>query len=196
MTLADFEALALATPGVPVARARALADHHPALPCFPALGNITVVVVPHCPDGRPTPGPDLLLTVKRHLDRRRTLTTELHVIGPTYALVIVHARLHVETRRDADLTALAQKALDHFFDPLHGGPEGDGWPIGRDVYRAEVMALLSGLPGVVYVDKFGLQTEGDTEPRCGNLPVCADHLLASGSHRIQVIERNAVPCPK
>src|ERR1700730_3830851 len=38
-TLADFATLALATPGVPVARAKALANHHPVLPCFDAPGQ-------------------------------------------------------------------------------------------------------------------------------------------------------------
>ncbi len=190
ITLADFEALALATPGVPVARTRALADYHPAVPCFPALGCVMVVIVPACPAACPQPGPDLLRAVARYLERRRSLTTELHVIGPTYVPVIVHARLHAEPGLAArQVAAQAQSALDNFFHPLTGGPDGTGWPVGRDVYRAEVMALLNALPGVTYVDELGLQTEGDLEPRCGNLPVCPDDLIASGKHQIQVIPR-------
>lgn len=50
ITLKDFEDLTLATPGVPVARAHGIADYDPALPSFPALGCVTIVVVPHCPD--------------------------------------------------------------------------------------------------------------------------------------------------
>ena len=33
-------------------------------------------------------------------------------------------------------------ALDRFFHPLAGGPEGGGWPFGRDVYRSEVLQVL------------------------------------------------------
>lgn len=192
VTLGDFEALALATPGVPVARARALAEHHPALPCVDAAGSVTVVVVPRCPDARPEPGPDFLRAVQRHLDRRRTLTTEVHVIGPGYTTVAVRARLNVAAGTDANaVREQARHALDEFFHPLRGGPGRTGWPVGRDVYRAEVMALLGALPGVEFVDQFGLSSAGDIEPRCGNLPVCPDHLLAAEPHEIEVAERSA-----
>jgi Baseplate J-like protein len=187
VTLADFEALALRIPGVPVARVRALAGHHPAVPCFEAPGCVSVVVVPNCPEARPEPGPDMLQAVKRHLDRRRTLATELHVTGPGYTLVAVHARLHGADGKALRNRALA--ALNEFFHPLRGGPDGGGWPVGRDVYRPEVLALLARIPGVEFVDRFGLQAEGDPEPRCGNVPVCASHLVASGAHQIEVVER-------
>jgi hypothetical protein len=191
VTLTDFEVLAPGIPGVPVARVRALAGHHPAVPCFEAPGCVTVVVVPDCPEARPEPGPDMLQAVKRYLDRRRTLATELHVTGPGYTLVAVYARLH-----GADGKALrdrALNALNEFFHPLRGGPDGGGWPVGRDVYRSEVLALLARIPGVEFVDRFGLLTEGDPEPRCGNVPVCANHLVASGAHQIEVVERRSNP---
>lgn len=189
ITLDDYAALARATPGAPVARARALAEYHPAVPCFPAPGCVTVVVVPRCTETNPTPGPDLLRAVAHYLERRRPLTAEVHVIGPCYTPVVVHARLHVRSRADTgQLAALAQTALDRFFHPLYGGAEGDGWPVGRDVFRAEVLALLNGLPGVAYVNDLGLQTEGDPEPRCGNIPLCPDCLVASGRHRIAIDE--------
>lgn len=192
VTLSDFEALARAVPGVPVARARALTERHPALPCIAAAGSVTVVVVPHCPDARPEPGPDLLRAVERYLDRRRTLTTEVHVVGPGYTTVGVRARLHVTVGTNTRVTGeLARHALDEFFHPLRGGPKNDGWPVGRDVYRAEVMALLSALPGVEFVDQFGLRSTGDVEPRCGNIPVCPDHLLAVEPHEIEVIEKGS-----
>jgi predicted phage baseplate assembly protein len=191
VTLADYEALALGVPGVPVARARALADYHPSLPCLPAPGCVTVVVVPACGGARPEPRPEMLEAVARHLRRHRTLTTELYVIGPSYARVTVHARLLAGPRADArELAARARRALDDFFHPLRGGPDGAGWPVGRDVYRAEVLALLGGLPGVSSVDSLGLEAEGDDEPRCDNLPVARHSLLAPGEHQIQVIERS------
>jgi hypothetical protein len=52
------------------------------------------------------------------------------------------------------------------------------------------MALLGELPEVFSVDAFGLEAEGDDEPRCDNLPVARDSLLAPGTHQIQVIERS------
>ena len=192
VTLDDYEVLARQVPGVAVAQARALPDHHPRYPCFPAPGSVTVVVIPDCsitpPPSQPLPGPDFLQAVQRYLERRRTLTDEVHVIGPCYTPVSVSARLvplsGVEARA---LISAAQAALDEFFHPLTGGPEGGGWPIGRDVYRSEVLALLAGLPGVEYVAELGLQCSGDNDPQCDNLTICPDCLAASGSHHITVV---------
>lgn len=170
ITLKDFEDLALATPGVPVARAHAIPDYDPAMPCLPALGCVTVVVVPRCPDPRPEPSPEMLRAVSRYLERRRMLTTEVRVIGPSCTTVAVRCRLHLEP--DADTKQVKEQArleLDRFFHPLHGGPESKGWPIGRDVYRSEVMALLNALPGVTHVDEVGLQIEGEVAGCCGSV---------------------------
>jgi predicted phage baseplate assembly protein len=197
ITLEDYTTHAIETPGVPVARARALPNYHPSLPCFPAPGNITVVVVPECPAPQPVTGEDFLRAVERYLDRRRSLTAELHVVGPCYQLVKVFARLHTANIGVARaLKRQAEQALEQFFHPLTGGPDGTGWPVGRDVYRSEILALLNSLPGVAYVDHLGLQGEGDAEPRCGNLPICPDCLVASGDHHIQVIESSRGPAPR
>src|SRR5450759_2050044 len=40
-TLEDFEVLALATPGVPLAQAHAISDYHPAMSCIPVSGSTT-----------------------------------------------------------------------------------------------------------------------------------------------------------
>jgi predicted phage baseplate assembly protein len=164
VTLGDFEHLALATPGVPVKRALALADYDPALPELPALGSVTVVVVPCCAIPIPEPGPDMLRAVERYLDRRRTLTTELHVISPSFITVAVRAVLHAGIADDTrDLTAAAQSKLNTFLDPLRGGTDGQGWPIGRDVYQSEVMALLNAIPGVNFVDEVGMVIESELD---------------------------------
>jgi hypothetical protein len=195
VTLADFEGLALLTPGVPVARARAIPDYHPALPCFPAPGSVTVVVVPACPDLQPNPGPDFLAAVHRYLDRRRTLAAELHVIGPCYLPLRVSARLHTsQPVSPPALRSQAEQVLDAFFHPLTGGPDSLGWPVGRDVYQSEILALLNAIPGVDYVDELGFltgpeQAQGAGGSLCSNVTVCPDCLVLPGQHQIQVVER-------
>jgi len=187
VTLKDFEDVVLAMPGVPIARVHALADYHPDLLCLPALGSVTVVVVPYCPPARPEPSPALLCAVARHLERRRTLTTELHVVGPCYTAVSVRARLHPVAGADGPgLARDARATLERFLDPLLGGPDGKGWPIGRDVYRAEVMALLNDLAGVVFVDEVVIQIGDQPGARCGNASVCRHGLVASGTHAITI----------
>lgn len=206
VTLEDFEQLALATPGVPVSRAKALADYDPKLTCVAAPGSVTVVVIPRCTETHPVPGPDLLRTVAQYLERRRLLTTELHVIGPEYTKVAVHVTLHVMPESaPKELIDQAITALNHFFDPIDGGPEGKGWPMGRAVYRSEILALLNALPGVAFVDELMLQTiveaptatseycqrqEKTVPAQCGNVEICPHGLVMPGQHQIKVsIER-------
>jgi predicted phage baseplate assembly protein len=186
VTLADFATLALATPGVPVARAKALANHHPVLPCFNAPGNITVIVVPNCPGPAPMPGPGFLTAVERYLHRRRPVTTELHVIAPTYVKVTVSANLLVNADSNSgQLAALTQQKLDAFFNPLTGGRDGTGWPIGRSVYRVEVMTILAALDGVLVVSDLTLAGD-DGVPSCDNLTICAGDLVQSMQHQITI----------
>lgn len=164
ITLDDFECLALTTPGVPVKRVYALSDYHPALPGLPASGCVTVVVLPGCARPIPEPGPDMLRAVRCYLDRRRLVTTELHVISPSFITVAVRATLHAGTGGDGQsLCAEAHSRLNTFLDPLRGGADGQGWPVGRDVYQSEVMALLNAIPGVSYVDNLGLVVESGFE---------------------------------
>jgi predicted phage baseplate assembly protein len=187
VTLGDFETLALSTPGVPIARAFAIPDYDPAFPCFPAFGSVTIVVLPRCPDARPQPSCAFLKAVARYVERRRTLATEVHVVGPTYTTVSISARLNADSGVDTqNLTQLAQSTLAGFLNPLHGGPDKTGWPVGRGVYRAEILALLNALPGVVFVDALTLQADIGPQVACANLKACPDGLVASGTHQITV----------
>lgn len=184
VTLSDIATLACAIPGVPVARAAAFPNMHPAVPCFTATGSITVVVVPNAPGPAPLPSPAMLRTVAAALDPRRPVTTELHVVAPTYVTIAVTATLQADTAVNAArVSALAQQALDARFNPLTGGPNGTGWPIGRGVYRTEIMATLAELPGVQTVTALSMQADSDA-PVCGNITLCATNLVRSGQHSI------------
>jgi predicted phage baseplate assembly protein len=187
VTLSDFQTLARAVPGVPVARAFALANYDPDFPCFSAAGCVTVVVLPPCPDTQPQPTPGFLEAVARYLERRRPVTTEVRVVGPSYTIVSVSARLNAVSGVDAQMLAQqAQAALAAFLNPLLGGPQQNGWPVGRGVYSAEILTLLNALPGVVYVDALTLQADQGPRMGCANLTICPHGLVASGQHQISV----------
>src|SRR5262249_53352595 len=187
VTLADFVRVAVAAPGVADARAHAVAGMHPALPCYPAPGVVTLIVVPNCPLPAPLPSRALLDAVVRYLMPRRLVTSEIHAVAPVYRRITVHAALQLACGAlAADVHKRAIAAINAFFDPLRGGPDGDGWPLGRAVYRSEVLALLADLDGVARVTDFGLQGPGDSGPRCGNIDLCAHELVVPGRHNLQV----------
>ena len=111
-------------------------------------------------------------------------------MGPCYRTVAVEARLHAEPGADpGEIRSAARSALEAFFHPLEGGPDGTGWPVGRDVYRAEVLSVLDALEGVAYVDHFRMWGEGDAAASCGNVEICPGGMAASGTHHIDVVTR-------
>jgi hypothetical protein len=128
----------------------------------------------------------LLDAVNRALQPHRPVTTELHVVGPRYVRVTVTATLHT-AGAPAGLARLAQAALDDWFDPLTGGPDGTGWPLGRGVPASDVLRVLAGLPGVRYVDGLGLSAD-DATAACDNLELCPTDLVDSQTHWITVVE--------
>jgi hypothetical protein len=187
VTLQDYEQLALRVPGTRVARVTAIANFHPSFPCFEAPGLITVIVLPYLPQGRPVPSPGLLRTVTAYLRRRRVIGTRVEVVGPSYVEVAV--RTTAQSKKGTNKIALQQSvvnALNGFLDALRGGPDGTGWPFGRDIYRSEVMRIMDEVSGVDHILSMDLLT-GDCEAQCGNVCLGPTSLVAAGDHEITVL---------
>jgi len=186
VTLGDYERLALATPGTHIARVTAIADMHPDFPCFQAPGMITVIVLPYLPQGSPTPTPGLLRAVAAYLRPRRVIGSRVEVAGPTYLEVAVQATVQsISGSNRATLQQAIVKALNNFLDPLIGGPNGTGWPFGRDVYRAEIMKVIDAVPGVDYITSLAL-LDDDGQAQCGNVCLGPTWLVEAGTHQITV----------
>ena len=188
VTLADYEALALSTPGVRLARVAARANLDPSVPCLQATGVVTVIVLPFLPLRKPFPSAGTRRAVMRFLSRRRLIGTRVVVVGPKYLEIAVRAK--VRALAGVDPVSLRERivaALDRFFHPLTGGPDGEGWPFGRDVYRSEVLQVLDEVPGVDHVLSLEFVSGcGCHGPVCGNVCVGPIGLVASGSHEIAI----------
>jgi hypothetical protein len=187
VTVEDFEAIARETPGTAIARAVARPNLYPGLDCVSAPGVVTVVVVPWLPAGRPTPSAGLIARVAAHLESRRTIGTRVIVTWARYTEVSVRAR--VRAFDGVDKVRLAQDigaALDAFLHPLTGGPDGTGWPLGRDVFRSEVLQVIDETAGVDHVLSLELVAEG-CAPTCGNVCLRPTWLVAAGEHQMEVL---------
>jgi Baseplate J-like protein len=153
VTSADFEHLALSVKGV--ARAHCVPLRNLELTdadgfTSPQPGNISVVVMPQETLGNLD---QLLNLVKAELKPRMLLTTQLHVVEPRY--VPIRVRVTLVLKPDAVKTTLCRDVislLNTFFHPLRGGPDGKGWPFGRNIYVSEIYELLDQYPGVDYVE--------------------------------------------
>lgn len=190
VTVDDFAALALATPGLRVARATALPLWEPGTAEErTAPATVTVVVVPWSFVARPYPGPRFLRAVCDHLDRHRLVTTRVRVIPPSYARVSVVARLRAAVGVPPDdLRQRVTQRLLEFLHPLRGGEEGTGWPFGRGVYRSEVMAAVREVSGVDCVIELSLAGDAATRPDgLGNLLLDRETLVYSERHEVEVL---------
>jgi hypothetical protein len=186
ITAADFERLALETPGVRLARVSARPNLHPGFPCVEAVGVVTVIVVPYLPADRPAPSHGVRRVIAAYLAAHRLVGTRVEVTGPEYTTISVRASIsptRVASRRE--LAARVARALDAFLHPLHGGPDGNGWPFGRDVVRSEILQVIDGVPGVDHV--LNLELVDLHGVSCGNVCVGPLGLVAAGRHEITVV---------
>lgn len=123
---------------------------------LPEPGWVTVVITPESQTAKPTPTPGLLRRVKAYLKERGLVNLKavnhIHVMGPEYIEATVLAQVVPKEPDKADTTKLAVlEQLETFLHPLRGGPERQGWELGRDVYLSEVCAEVEGVPGVNHV---------------------------------------------
>ncbi|MFE7324678.1 putative baseplate assembly protein [Streptomyces sp. NPDC057565] len=99
------------------------------------------------------PPPHTLALVARHLDERRPIGARLVVEPPFYQGVTVVAS--VQASRGAVVERVREQALAAlygYFNPLTGGPSGQGWPFGRPIQSGEAFAVLQQVPGLDLVE--------------------------------------------
>jgi len=171
--------------------------------CIGADGGVRVLVVPHIVRddiGRIrredlTPFPETLERVKGYLDERRLVGTRMVIEPPEYqgvtAVISVRARPRY---RAVDVKREVQLAIYRLFDPLVGGPEGTGWPLGRAVQAHEVNAALARIPGVDMADEVSVRlfpadaTTGERGATALRLPLAPTALVFSYEHQVRVRE--------
>jgi predicted phage baseplate assembly protein len=190
VTSSDYEHLALNTPGIGVARAKAIPRYHP-IQKGTVPHVVSVIVVPQSPTLLPIPSAGFLKAVYRHLDEHRLLTTELFVLPPVYVMVSVKTTV-VKTREHlaATVEAKVRERLNKFLHPTTGGQDDKGWPFGRPVYVSEIFETISGDEGVDYVKSVTLLKVGAKQTSDVSIP--KHGLVYSAPHEIEVKEGSSV----
>ncbi|MDH5179225.1 MAG: baseplate J/gp47 family protein [Gammaproteobacteria bacterium] len=160
----DIEEIALATPGIDLGRLEVLPLVHPEQPFQDSFGVVTLLVIPKNDPVQPdAPRPDKLFlqTMCEYLEPRRILTTELHIIGPTYIPIWVSISVDVITGYNAGpvLDAVRQE-VRRFLSPLQGGYESKGWPLNKVVEAAEIAAAATRVSGIAKINHIYLGNDG------------------------------------
>ena len=115
------------------------------VPASPGVGNRTVQLW----------NAEHVYEAAKVIENRRLVTTRAEIAGPTYTavtvtIIVVRSSPTIDPARlEMDVRA----ALAHFFDPMHGGPDGDGWPLGRPVYTSEICQVVEAVNGVDHVER-------------------------------------------
>lgn len=153
VTAADYREHALRAPGVAIGRAEVLERFKPQQRREGVPGVVSVMVIPQR-EGVDAPAPradrPMLETVHAWLDERRPLATELYVIGADYVPVGVSAAVELvdPSQRDAALDMVSRAIRLHLWPLAPGGPDGQGWPLGRAVDDRMIETAIGRVPGV------------------------------------------------
>lgn len=157
VTKQDYKEIAETTPGVDLGRVEILPMVHPGQPLQDSYGVVTVLVIPRNDPLQPeAPRPDNLFleTMCRHLEPRRVLTTELHILGPVYVPVWVSLGVDVIPGYDsAPVLEAVRTEVKRFLSPLSGGFETSGWPLNKAVEAAEISADAARVTGIAKVNE-------------------------------------------
>ena len=155
----DFEYLARqASPDV--ARAHCIAGER----LGAAPGTVRLLVVPGIGEmGGPvypaqlTLSPRLREEIQDYLDSRRLLTTTLEIAEPRYQWVTLDTQIRARSRAVVNqVRREAEQKLYSFINPVSGGPDGTGWPLGGELFLSELYSNLQSIPGVQYVQSLNI----------------------------------------
>ena len=169
--------------------------------CLGADGGVRVLLVPYVATddvGRIRredliPLPESLSRISGYLDERRLVGTRMVIEPPEYQWITAVISVRARPRfRAEEVRKEVLSAVYRLFDPLVGGPEGNGWPLGRSVQAHEVNAALARIPGVDMAEELSVQLF-PADPATGRrgsavqrLPLAPTALVFSYEHQVRV----------
>ena len=112
--------------------------------------------------------------ILRFLDKRRLITTRLHIKAVNLKDIEISIRVVIKKdKNEIEMeTAISQK-IYNLLDIINGYFNKKGWPLGRYVYKSEVYRLVEDIEGVDHVRFLELRpssAKGDVEIREYELP--------------------------
>jgi hypothetical protein len=192
VTKADYENLAISTPGVALRRAYASVGQHPNFPCTVVPGAVTVFVVPYAPrvqiDGpwaknfytaAPQPDPGALQMALARLTAGKLIGTDLFVCPPVYRPVWLGLTVAVDAPLSAAVRQAVITALQTFLDPLVGGSDQQGWPFGDPLRPSALMLVVENALGEAgEVQTVSVRIDGMKTPStCNDVPINPNELV-------------------
>ena len=166
VTADDYQQLAATTPGVRVGRVEVLPLFKPQERRSDVPGVVSVMALPwRLGFDAPYPRVDrpFIETVFQRLSDRKPLGTELYVIGCEYVPLAIAVGIDNPGGKEETNTAVKDALKQFLFCLAPGGPQNQGWPLGRTVKRRELEIVVSRVEGVdgVYGPNLFQQVNGE-----------------------------------
>ncbi|QNU66041.1 putative baseplate assembly protein [Ruminiclostridium herbifermentans] len=196
VTCEDYEEIAKMTPGLRVAKVKAIPLYEPGLKGYPTNhveAKVCIVAVPYSTAEKPLPSKAFLENMRRHLDKFRLITTELEVVPPEYVKITVSATVVVEQHINLN-SQKVKDALKEMLSPVGSGEASEGWDFGRTVYKGDIYGRIKQIEGVEYVRDLKIQFEGRAAEidSGGDIRLHPHAIVYSGEHKIHVINKTKV----
>lgn len=189
VTTADYGLLALQVTGADIRRAHAVAGMHAGLNGAKVPGTVTVFLLgPPRVEGPPYPDQGSLDAVSRYLSENiAPAGVEVVAAAPQFHRIGVRTSLTITPMADkGNVVRQTLRELDQYFDPIHGGDRGQGWPFGGVVYHiALVRRLLERVDNLLAVSMLNLIVNGETLPACRDYVPPTNTLLWRDIHEVQ-----------
>jgi len=191
VTIADYELMALRTPGAQVRRAHAVSGLHPSYPGQPIPGVVGIFIVP--PDrneGPPTPDEGTLRSVAEGLSQSLgPVGIEVAAAAPRYHRIRVELGVVLSAFADeGSAVREVLKTLNTYFHPLTGGDDGNGWPFGGSIRNSALLRRLLAVDGVSAIPRLNIVLDGSRIRGCTDVAIEPHSLLWSDAHEVVVIE--------
>ncbi len=201
VTARDYEQLAReATPEVARVRCLPVDEAGRVGPGTGDAAGVRVLIVPAVATddaGRMTfdqlvPSEHMMETVSKHLEERRMVGARVVVTPPRYLGVTAVIRLRARSHADPEeVRGRTLDALFRYFDPLRGGPDGDGWAFGRPILLGEVFGVAQRVEGVDLIEDARMfpadPISGQRGEAITRIDLDPDSLAFSYGHQVQVL---------
>ncbi|MCI0398146.1 MAG: putative baseplate assembly protein [Chloroflexi bacterium] len=198
VTESDFEFLARQALPAAIGRVKCL-QPRPAEAGRVAPGQVYVLVIPrvtqparYLEPAELEPKAEDVASLSAYLDERRLLTTRLDIRAPAYRWVAAKVQLRAAPGVPPEaVQADVLARLYRYLNPITGGPNGEGWPFGRELFLSDVYQCLQGVPNVQFIRNVEMRAaqpggRGEGNP-VESLEVVAHGVIASAVHEVEFV---------
>lgn len=162
VTSKDYEKIALNTPGLKLARVKALPLFKPGIKGYPvekAKNCITLVAVPYSERKMPILNKKYIKNIKRYIDRFRLITTVVHIMSAEYIGISIYGEIAVKPYY-RNTEEKIHKELTNYLNPIAMGEGQKQWKFGSTVYRADIYGKIDRLEFVKEIKSLTITASG------------------------------------